>query len=133
MTHVTTRKTYAFTFQKYRFHCPKTMVSPLKTYVFTTQNLCFFQQTSDFFVIENSVFGVINCLSANCRNYLETRVFLAQLIVCAQCRSYESPKLGFSMTISYTRVARFRAFHRIWICCQRNRQCILISSTRGSK
>ena len=79
--HDSTRKTYAFTFQKHRFHCPKTMVSPLKTYVFTTQNLCFFQQTSDFFVIENSVFGVIGCLSVSCRNCLETRVSLAQLIV----------------------------------------------------
>ena len=119
-------KNIGFTVQKLWFRPSKPMFLQPKTYAFC-------QQTSDFFVIENSVFGVISCLSANCRNCLETCVSLAQLTVCAQCRSYESPKLGFSMTISYTRVARFRAFHRIWICCQRNRQCILISSTRGSK
>ena len=34
------------------------MVSHLKTYAFATQNLCFYQQLSDFFVQSKSVFIV---------------------------------------------------------------------------
>ena len=59
--HISPCKTYAFTLQKLWFYSSKHMVSHLKNYGFATQNLCFFQQTSDFFVQEQSVFDVIVC------------------------------------------------------------------------
>ena len=74
------------------------MVLPFETYVFATQNLCFFQQTTVFLVLEKHIFIVINYFSTGCRKCSKTRVFRTQWIVCDQYRPYVRLKFGFFMT-----------------------------------